>query len=113
MNRKPTKIFAIISVVALSATAAHVWAGGSDNDAVIAQKAKLSLTEAVAIAEQHASGHAFKAELEQTKLGLAYDVEVVTPQKAVYDVAVDAQTGKVLRSEADKTDHDDANDGKD
>jgi uncharacterized membrane protein YkoI len=94
-------IAAVIATVTLTA-----FAGETENDALKLPATKLTLASAVTIAEQSIAGRAVKAELESTKEGLAYDVEVVA-QGVVHDVAVDAQTGKVLRSEVDASDDDD------
>ena len=64
-------------------------------------KAKIPLTQAVAVAEQHAKGKASRAEYENSKQGRVYDVEVMSGQKVFY-VRVDADKGTVISSAADK-----------
>ena len=103
-------VLASVAVVGLAAT----QSAGNDavSSAVAMSKAKLSLNQAIAAAEQHASGKASKAEYEQTKAGWAYDVEVVAGNK-VFDVRVDADRGTVISSAEDKNDRDDEHDEKD
>ena len=70
---------------------------------VAAAGAKVSLTQAISVAEQHAAGKATKAEFERGKQGPLYEVQVVSGSK-VYDVRVDAEQGTVLASREDKLD---------
>lgn len=87
--------------------------GAAPNDAIAdAANAKINLTQAIAVAEQHAGGTATKAELEQERGVLAYEVEVVAGQK-VTEVKVGANDGTVLASKADENDGQDKNDRED
>lgn len=83
------------------------------NDALDVPAGAISLSEAARIAEGHAKGRATRAELERTRHGVVYDVEVVTDSAGVFDVAVDPATGKVLSSQADAADNDDGTDAAD
>lgn len=77
----------------------------TENDAVAdLAKAKISLGQAVSTAESHAGGKATKAELDGGRGGIAFEVEVVTPERKVFDVKVDAVAGTVVSSQADKAD---------
>ncbi|MDD2465679.1 MAG: PepSY domain-containing protein [Desulfobulbus sp.] len=76
------------------------------NDALTTPPAQISLTKAISIAEQYATGTASKAELEQNDDQWVFDVEVVNGPK-VMDVKVDPQSGKILAANLDKADHDD------
>ncbi|MDO5104046.1 MAG: PepSY domain-containing protein [Lautropia sp.] len=103
MIRK-TAATALISLAALGAHGAAV-AQHLPQDAINLSNAKLSLPEAVAVAEQHHPGSkSTQAELEFKKGQLYYEVEVVTPQNEVFDVKVDAKDGKVLQSKPDNND---------
>lgn len=74
-------------------------------DAVNLSNARLSLPEAVKIAEgEHAGSKATQAELEFKKGRLYYEVEVVTPDNQVLDLKIDARDGKVLESKPDNND---------
>jgi uncharacterized membrane protein YkoI len=100
--------------IAIAATGAVTYAakGGIENDALAIGKAKIPLTQAVTVAEQHANGKASRAEYENSKEGWVYDVEVVSGAK-VFDVRVDADKGTVISSAEDKADHDDDHDKRD
>ena len=104
-----------IMIPALILAAAVTTAGGlayakqssameEDNAADLA-RAKISLSQAIGTAESHAAGKAVKAELHSEKGALAFDVEVVTADKKVMDVRIDATDGKVLSSQLDMADH--------
>jgi uncharacterized membrane protein YkoI len=111
-----TKIAAISVVLASVAVMGFAATNAMENDAVSTaaamSKAKISLTQAITAAEQHASGKASRAEYEQIKTGWAYDVEVVAGTK-VFDVRVDADKGTIISSIEDKNDRDDEHDKKD
>lgn len=76
----------------------------ADNDVAkyenLTSKAKKTLVQAIGAAESHHSGKAVSAELD-SKLGtVIYEVEVLAKGE-IYDVDVDANTGKVLNSRKD------------
>lgn len=100
-----------ILAIAIAATgvAAYAAKGGMENDAMAINKAKISLTQAISVAEQHAHGKAASAEFEHSKQGWVYEVEVVSAAK-VFDVRVDADKGTVISSVEDKEDHDNGHD---
>lgn len=100
---KHTKIIIAATALALGAGTA-VYAKGRVNDAVAdLALAKISLSQAVAAAEQHAGGQATRAELEHYKGKTAFEVEVVKAGH-VSMVTVDATDGKVLAAKADRDD---------
>jgi len=103
-----SKIGLIAVTLAATGIAAYA-ANATKNDATTLPATKITLGQAVTTAEQHAGGHATRAELEQTKAGLAYDVEVANGAK-VFDVKVDPDKGSVIASTTDKADRDDAQD---
>lgn len=111
MNRH-RKIFLLAVAIATAGTVAYAAQGGTENDALSVTRAKIPLTQAVAVAEQHANGKASRAEYENSTLGWVYDVEVVSGAK-VFDVKVDAVKGSVISSAEDSADHDDEHDKKD
>jgi hypothetical protein len=70
--------------------------------------AKLTFDQAVTKALGAVQGKVLKTELENENGFLVYGVEVVTPDRAIVDIKVDAGSGKVLamdRDEADEEDH--------
>jgi uncharacterized membrane protein YkoI len=97
------------------ASAMSLAAGGSacaeqvENDALQLKQAKISLGEAVAIAEAKTGGRASKAEFEKGAEGWIFDVEVAA-DKSVSDVHVNAETGAVLSVAEDEIDADDEED---
>lgn len=115
MKHTQIATLAAAGAVALASIAVYAATASSPhNDAVAITQATVSLTQAIAAAEQHAGGKASKAEYERaTKKGQwVYDVEVVAGAKA-FDVKVDPGTGAVLSSTEDKVDQDDEHDEKD
>ena len=101
-----TQLSAIAVAVAMAASGAVAYAagGGQENDALAIANARISLTQAVAAAEQHANGKATHAEFEHSRQGWIYEVEVVSGAK-VFDIKVDAEKGTVIASQEDRADH--------
>ena len=111
MNRF-SKLSLLAAAIAAAGTAAYAAQGSMENDAMAVIKAKIALTQAVTIAEQHANGKAARAQYENSKQGWVYDVEVVNGAK-VFDVKVDADKGTVISSAEDKADRDHDHDKQD
>ncbi|MBB5347192.1 PepSY domain-containing protein [Desulfoprunum benzoelyticum] len=63
--------------------------------------AKISMVQAVQTALASVQGQVLEAELEDEDGFLVYGIEVVSADKTVMDVTVDAGTGKVLAMEED------------
>jgi uncharacterized membrane protein YkoI len=85
----------------------------TQNDAIAdLAKAHISLTQAVAIAEQHAGGKASRAELEDENGQLVYGVEVSDATKTM-DVKVDATDGRVVSAQLDAADQESENESED
>lgn len=102
---KVTKI-AVIGTVLATAGAMTYAAKTMENDAAGIDQAKISMTQAVTAAEQHASGKAARAEFEQAKGGAwVFNVEVVSGAKT-FDVKVNADNGTVISSVEEKADAD-------
>ena len=106
-----TKLVVIAIVLASVGTIAYA-ANNVENEALAIANAKIPMTQAITIAEQHVKGKAARAEYEHSKTGWVYDVEVVSGAK-VFDVRVDASTGAIISSVEDKADHDDDHDKQD
>lgn len=95
-----------IALAAGGATA-HTAVAAMENDAAAIAAARISLIEAVTVAERHVNGKATRAEYEKSRQGWVYDVEVADGS-TVFDVRVDADKGTVISSVEDKADgHDD------
>lgn len=106
---EPGSIKALAITLAASvllAISGNAVAEQSENDALQISGAKISLGEAVAIAEAKIGGRASKAEFENAAEGWVYDVEVVAG-KSVSDVHVSAETGTVVSVADDAIDSDD------
>lgn len=103
MNRNQIISASLIGVAALAGTAFATT--NVENDALAVTGAKVSLTQAVTIAEQHLKGRAASAEFEQSSGRLLYEVEVVAGPK-VFEVEVDGMTGKVGKISEDSNDSD-------
>ena len=108
MNRY-RKMSLLAIAIAAAGTVAYAAQSSTENDATAINKAKISLVQAVTIAEQHVNGKAARAEYENSSRGWVYDVEVVSGAK-VFDVKVDAAKGTVISSAEDKADRDDDHD---
>ncbi|MBL8269457.1 PepSY domain-containing protein [Steroidobacter sp.] len=61
----------------------------------------LPLVKILAIATQQVPGDVIKVELENEKIGLIYEIKILTSTGRVREVKIDARTGKVLRIEDD------------
>ena len=72
--------------------------------------AKISLNQAVEKALNAAPGNVLKTELENEDGFLVYEVKVVTPDKSIRDVKVDAGSGKILALEKEKAHGEEHND---
>lgn len=109
MTIHKTSLAALAAVLATSGALAYAAASGEGNDALAAAAAPVSLTQAIAAAEQHAGGKATKAEYEHSRKGAYYEVEVVQGQQ-VWDVRIDPHKGTVLTAALDKADKPDRHD---
>ncbi|NOY68063.1 MAG: hypothetical protein GXP53_01015 [Deltaproteobacteria bacterium] len=67
--------------------------------------AKIGPIPAAMTAMEKVNGKMLKMGLENENGFLVYDVEVVTPEKSIMDVKVDAGSGKVLSVKKDDADH--------
>jgi uncharacterized membrane protein YkoI len=79
------------------------------NDAIVdLAKARISLAQAIAAAEQQVGGKATHAELEDENGRLVYGVEV-TDGTHTTDVKVDATDGRVISAQPDAVDNESEN----
>lgn len=110
MKNKSSIVIFTALVLATTATAYATKATEIGSQAIA--DAKVSLTQAITIAEQNANGKATRAELETGKKGTVYDIEVISGTKKM-DVQVDAQSGAVLAATEDPANRDDDHDEQD
>lgn len=107
MSHRCMKSLSLLVVFTSLAVAGSMAYAQSSNDArPPAAHAKITLTQAIASAEQYTKGQAVRAEYERTHGNWAYDVEVISGSK-VLDVRVDGEKGTILSSKEDRSDHDD------
>ena len=96
----------LVAAAVLAGTAGLAVAAGTaghgEDDPAIGQ-AKVSLTQAVAAAEQKVGGKVAHASFENENGRPVFGVEVVNGGQAT-DVKVDAMTGQVLSAQADRPD---------
>ncbi len=96
---------ALVAALALAGTGSVYAVGATENDALGIADAHISLTEAIAAAEQHGGGKASRAEYERHEGRSVFEVEVVDGSK-VTDVKVDPASGQVLAATEDQHDAD-------
>jgi uncharacterized membrane protein YkoI len=102
MKRK--LVLATIAALTVAAIGSAYAAKSEENDAAALAQTKISLTQAIAAAEQHVNGKAARAELEDENGTIVYGVEVLSGTKTM-DVKVDVRDGKILSAQADTEDH--------
>ena len=84
----------------ITAASAAMGKGEHDRTPVDASKATVTMSQAIATAEQQAGGKATRAKLENETGKPVYEIKVAGKDK-VTEVKVDAQDGKVLASGAE------------
>ncbi len=67
-----------------------------------AASAKVSIGEAITTASEKITGAVIEAKLEQKHDQLTWEVDVITPEKQVMKIHIDAQTGIVIDVEEEK-----------
>ncbi len=99
-----------VAATAVAAPVANTKAVTSSSEAVSAMQSKISLTQAINIAKQNAKGDLLSAEFDYDDDGKnkgtgtgKYEVEFVSNGTS-YEVKIDANTGKVLKTKQEKLD---------
>lgn len=107
--KRNTSIAALLAAATIATAGGFAYAGqdgkraGDRYDELLTSK--ITLQHAIASAQlQHPDGRVIKAELEQGKDAPYYEVDVVTPDKSVVEVRVDATDGKVIASDVQNRD---------
>lgn len=62
---------------------------------------RITIQDSIQIALNQVSGQVIKVELETENGLLVYEVKVMTPQGAIYEIEVDAITGNIVKVELD------------
>lgn len=106
MKRKSLATLAVVVSIATAGGLAYASQNGKqENDAISdLSKARISLSQAIATAEQQVGGTATRAELENEGKALRNEVEVVASAGKVMDVQIDATDGKVISAKVDSAD---------
>ena len=101
----------VVSVLAVAAAttafAAESRRGGEAHEAVAYEQVKMTLADAIALAERQTGGKAVEATLEQEHGTVSFEVEIMK-DRAFQKVTIDARTGQVVSAKAD---HDQEEDG--
>lgn len=94
-----------IGATAIAAPVANTKAVASSSEALSAMQSKISLAQAINIAKQNAKGDLVSAEFDydDDDATSKYEVEFVGNGTS-YEVKVDANTGKVLKTKQEKLD---------
>ncbi|WP_352339178.1 PepSY domain-containing protein [Psychrobacter sp. 16-MNA-CIBAN-0192] len=94
-----------IGATAIAAPIGNTKAATSSGEAVSAMQSKISLTQAITIAKQNAKGDLVSAEFDydDDNATSKYEVEFIGNGTS-YEVKIDANTGKVLKTEQEKLD---------
>ena len=106
MKSKRVLIVGTLLAFATGMTAASVALARSEHSGtpIDVSKATVTMSQAIATAEQQAGGKATRAKLENETGKLLYEVKVAGKDK-VTEVKVDARVGKVLASGAESHSH--------
>jgi len=72
-----------------------------EQQATYSSLAKITLQQATSIASNAQSGNISKAELQNEDGFLVYNVVVVSPDKKIHEIKVDAGNGSILRTDVD------------
>lgn len=114
MNRSKTLSMLIVAAGIATAgglTYANQTAAGTNDAVADLAKAQITLEQAITTAlQQHPGGKASKAELDSEKGSTFFEVEVAAADQKVFDVKIDAASGKVLSNQLDKHDAGDEKD---
>ncbi|WP_323031317.1 PepSY domain-containing protein [Brachymonas denitrificans] len=102
--KRNTSIATLIAAASIATAGSLAFAGqdgNRDKDRYAELfNSKITLQHAIASAQlAHPDGRVIKAELEQDKDTLYYEVDVVKANKRVFEVHVDAADGKVISND--------------
>ncbi len=93
--------YTAFAVLFITAFATNALADAEDVQA--ASQAKISLVQAIQLAEKHQGGKAIDASIDDDSFSPTYEVSVVKDAK-LYDVRIDAVKGTVLGAREDMDD---------
>lgn len=112
---KKVTIATAAAVALLTAGLSMNLAADSDNAATAAaqQNAKISMIQAINIAEQATGGKSAEAEFELEDGTAIYEVEIAMADGSEVEVTIDAQSGSILSQEVEDEDDEKDDDDKD
>ena len=99
-NKKMKKVLIPVLAVAVLAGGGFTIAN-AQGQAALAKQAKITQDEAINAALEKVPGTVEEVELEDKKGTIVYEIELVSTDGTEHEVEVDAQTGEVLKVEAD------------
>lgn len=106
MREQPLAMCALAILLAAGSLAAAGAAYGDDNGkngkVEMASTAKVTADQAIKTASEKVPGTVIEAELEMKHKKLVWEIEVVTADKKVMEVHIDADTGAVIDVEEEK-----------
>jgi uncharacterized membrane protein YkoI len=106
MNKKQNKMLKVMfAMLIMTGAVANVAEAGESKEKeakelALFSQAKISLTEAIKIAEQNVGGKAMEAELDDESNTIQFEIEILKDGK-IHEVKVDGKTGKVLKVSLD------------
>ena len=103
---KKTTLATTMAIALLTAGFGANLMADSDDAATAAaqQSAKISMTQAISIAEQATGGQSTEAEFELEDGVAMYEVEIAMADGSEVEVMIDAQSGSVLSQETEDDD---------
>ncbi|HMS86263.1 MAG TPA: PepSY domain-containing protein [Nitrospira sp.] len=106
MRQQLSTLFALALLLAAGTLAATVPAYANDtgkkSKAEMAATAKVTIEQAIKTASDKVAGTVIEAELETKHNKIVWEVEVITAEKKVMEVHIDADTGDVIDVEEEK-----------
>jgi uncharacterized membrane protein YkoI len=106
-SRKIVVVSVLAIAAATTAFAAESPKGSGADEAVAYGQVKMTLADAIALAERQTGGKAVEATLEQEHGTVSFEVEIMK-DRAFQKVTIDARSGQVVSTRAD---HDQEEDG--
>ncbi len=97
------KSIAQTATIILAASAFTLPAFAGSKVAEKLENAKITLQQAIDLAEKETGGRAYEAEMEKNSFNIEYEVDVyVVADNKRFEVSVDAKTGEVLSVREDR-----------
>jgi hypothetical protein len=110
MKKTPIIVTALLIGVTLAGAGFVAVAKDVENDALAARDLKVSIEQAVQIALSKVPGTLVKAEVDNEKGQLIWEIEVLDVKQQSVDFEIDAKTGAVIKQQADVDDLEDEED---